>query len=69
MSQYFSRVNTTEEVQSTVNQLNLQHAATTSMSEGRIQAFAPDNDVVYEAVRIAPNRWACRFHKEVFDPA
>lgn len=37
------------------------------LDDGFVQVFAPDGDCVFTALEKAPNVWACRFHREVFE--
>lgn len=70
---HFARINTGAQVQQSLNALEElcpgQIAGLTkgSVATGFVQVFAPDGDCVFAALEKAPDVWACRFHREVFD--
>jgi len=67
MSEYFARINTKEEVQQTLDLLAAFNPRIETKEYG-YEVFAPDGDLVFAAVQVRPGVFACRFHKEVFDP-
>lgn len=40
---------------------------TGSFQDGFVKVHAPDGDIVFAALEKAPDAWACRFHREVFE--
>lgn len=70
---HFARLLTSQQVQASLNLLEElcpgEIAALTqgSVKGGFLQVFAPDGDCVFAALEKAPDAWACRFHREVFE--
>ena len=69
-SPYFARVLDYSQVRQTIALLNTvsdEHIPDPEPGAELFEVHAPDGDVVFSGALIAPNRYACRMHREVFD--
>lgn len=70
---HFARLNTRAQVIQSLEMLEsicdgqLADLMKGNLDDGFVQVFAPDGDCVFAALAKAPDAWACRFHREVFE--